>query len=86
MYCTEFWAINLGNDESVIQYRTEIEGDRKTLAEYGVFELPRTETAGEPPTLRLLINDTARNNQTKVLCGHKQSTTLLLFGKSLEYH
>ena len=73
------WAIDLGNDSSGFQYRTEIEADRHTLADYGIFKL---ETAGKPPSLRLLINDTARNNQTKILCGSILSTTMLLFGMS----
>ena len=75
-----FWSVNLGSDSSGFQYRTESIVDRETLADYGVFELPKIEGAGEPLTLRLLINDTARNNQTRVLCASKQPTTLLLFG------
>ena len=77
-----FWSVDLGNDSSGLHYRTEIVQDQQTLADFGVFELPPIETAREQPTLRLLINDTARNNQTRVFCGRKQSTTLLLFGTS----
>ena len=74
------WSVDLGSDSSGLQFRTGIVQDQQILADFGVFELPPIESAREQPTLRLLINDTARNNLTRVICGSEQSTTLLLFG------
>ena len=53
-----------------------------TLATYGVYELPPIETPGMPLTLRLLINDTARNNGTEILCSNGQTFHLFVVGKS----
>ena len=57
---------------------------REFLNDQGVFELPSLESPGEPPTLRLLINDTERNNQTVVKCNgieESRQTTLFVYGK-----
>ena len=73
----DFLSVDLASDTSDIQYRI---GDQQ-LIDLGaaVYELPSIET---PPTLRLLINDTASNNGTKILCSTGQATTLFVFGRS----
>ena len=72
-----FWAADLASDTRSIQFRA---GD-KEFNNHGLYELPQT---GIPPTLRLLINDTERNNQTEIYCNRDDvalSTTLFIFGK-----
>ena len=52
---------------------------------HGVYELPQTEIPEMPTTLRLLINDITRNNQTVIDCvGHSVylHPTLLVYGTS----
>ena len=75
---TPFWAADLSSDSKPIQFRAT---DSQFNAN-GLFELPPT---GEPPTLRLLINDTSLNNQTGVYCNTGEEmalfTTLFVFGK-----
>ena len=78
-----FWAIDLAADSSTtrLQFATR----KGQLNAHGVYELPRIET---PLTLRLLINDTAINNQTEIACdsgpGTETITILYMFGE-LEY-
>lgn len=60
------WAIDLANDSIPVQYQFEEAAQMEILNAYGVYELS---TVGTPETLRLLINDTAINNQTKIICG-----------------
>ena len=78
-----FWAIDLAEDTlpmSALQFSNR----RVVLNEYGVFELPALESPGQPPTLRLLVNDTERNNQTLIDCvGVRESrqTTLFVYGR-----
>ena len=60
------WSINLDNDSIITQLQFSTRGAE--LNAHGVYELPQIETPGMPPTLRLLINDTARNNQTEIFC------------------
>ena len=73
------WAIDLAADSSVnsgLQF-----GSRKRrLNDHGVYELPPIET---PLTLRLLINNTAINNQTEIQCerGESITTVLRVFGE-----
>ena len=64
-----FWAIDLSNDtvDTELQF-TDNGGQRDQLNSHGVYELPSLETPGMARTLRLLINDTAGNNQTKIKC------------------
>ena len=51
------------------------------LNAHGVYELP--EVPGMPPTLRLLISDTAMNNQTEIFCNRGAlSTILFVYGGS----
>ena len=57
-----YWVIDLEGDAVTthLQFSTR----REKLNDHGVYELPRIETSGMPPThtLRLLINDTVGNN------------------------
>jgi hypothetical protein len=74
-----FWAIDLAADSSdaLLQFAT----GKGRLNAHGVYELPPIET---PLTLRLLINDTANNNQTEIICdnGAQSITTVLyMFGE-----
>ena len=78
---TPFWVIDLANDSRDIQL--QFSNRKQQLNAHGVYELPRIETPGMPPTLRLLINDTIINNQTEINCEHDAlfTTTLIVFGK-----
>ena len=58
-----FWAIDLAADSSTTPL--QFTNRKGQLNSHGVYELPRIET---PLTLRLLINDTAINNQTEIRC------------------
>ena len=72
-----FWAIDLP-DEDAAQYRSS---DREFNAN-GFYELPVIEAPGMPTVLRLLINDTSRNNQTEIICSRRNlDTTLITFGE-----
>ena len=77
------WSINLDNDSITTQLQFSTRGAE--LNAHGLYELPQIETPGMPPTLRLLINDTAGNNQTEIHCdGEDESnlTTLFVYGMS----
>ena len=79
---TPFWAADLASDSKSVQFRA---GDREFNAN-GLYALP---AAGTPPTLRLLINDTAVNNQTVVYCNRDEkelSSTLFVYGKSTKLY
>ena len=69
-----FWSIDLANDSlAPLQFSTRGE----QLNNYGLYEL---ETPGMPTVLTLLINDTARNNQTVINCsGDRTSSETTLF-------
>jgi hypothetical protein len=74
-----FWSINLATDSSTAHLQFTTRKDR--LNNHGVYELSQIET---PLTLRLLINDTAINNQTEIICerGAQSITTVLhVFGE-----
>ena len=58
-----FWAIDLAADSSTTAL--QFTNRKGRLNAHGVYELPPIET---PLTLRLLINDTAINNQTAIFC------------------
>ena len=77
-----FWAIDLAADSSAT--RLQFVTRKGLLNAHGVYELPRIET---PLTLRLLINDTAINNQTEINCesGRGTITTILYVFGELEY-
>ena len=83
---TPFWSIDLANDmkDFSLQFTG---GQKEQLNAHGVYELPQTDRPGMPPTLRLLINDTARNNQTIIQCDQgatsTSSTTLFVLSKFL---
>ena len=78
-----FWAIDLAADSSTT--RLQFSTRKGKLNAHGVYELPPIET---PLTLRLLINDTAINNQTEIACypgtATDTITILYVFGE-LEY-
>ena len=76
-----FWAIDLAADSS--EFQLQFSTRKRQLNAHGVYELP-PET---PLTLRLLINDTAINNQTEIGCdrGMLSITTILyVFGEFSE--
>ena len=76
-----FWLIDLANDskDSTLQFSSIDQTEQ--LNSHGVYQIE----PGIPPTLRLLINDTARNNQTVIHCDQgaaaASSTTLFVLGK-----
>ena len=84
-----YWSIDLANDGTDSQKQfVELGGQRALLNSYGIFELPSIESEGNPLTLRLLINDTERNNRTKIFCISglyfiSRETTLTVYGKSI---
>ena len=77
-----FWGIDLAADSSNIQH--QFATAKGKLNTYGVYEL--ISLIETPLTLRLLINDTAINNQTEINCydrGAQSTTTVLrVFGES----
>ena len=80
-----FWLIDLANDTKSFSLQFNQE---EQLNAHGVYQLPKIETPGMPPTLRLLINDTLRNNQTKIQCDQsattpESTTVLFVLGKAL---
>ena len=83
MNCTSsetsvFWAVDLADDGTPAQYRnTEAQ-----FNDNGFYELP---PVGMPTTLRLLINDTSRNNGTQIICSGILETNLIIFGKQYNY-
>jgi hypothetical protein len=76
-----YWLIDLANDTKSfpLQFNQE-----KQLNSHNVYQLHRWETPGMPPTLRLLMNDTVRNNGTKIQCDRSETsestTTLYVIG------
>ena len=86
-----YWTIDLASDgiDSQLQF-VESGGQRSLLNANGVYELESVETA-TAPTLRLLVNDSTENNQTKIFCFgslgnvNQLVTTLILYGKQ-NYH
>ena len=74
------WSIDLVNDSSTVQ--DQFNSRSAKLNAHGLYELPQIETPGMPPTLRLLINDTARNNQTDIYCSNDGNTFTTTLGHS----
>ena len=78
-----FWLIDLANDVKI--FPLQFINQEEQLNAHGVYQLPQIVTPGMPPTLRLLINDTIRNNQTRIQCDRSETsestTTLLVVGK-----
>ena len=85
---TPFWLIDLAND--VKTFPLQFINQEEQLNAHSVYQLPQIETPGMPPTLRLLINDTVRNNQTRIQCDRsatsESTTTLFVVGKVLIHH
>ena len=80
-----FWLIDLANDTK--DFPLQFSHQEEQLNAHGVYQLPPIETPGMPTTLRLLINNTQRNNQTEIHCDQSETTgsTTVLFalGKGL---
>ena len=79
------WSIDLANDSSSVQFQF---GSRmELLNSHGFYELPKIEMSGTVIILRLLVNETTRNNETVIYCSHNSApyTTLSVFGK-FSYH
>ena len=77
---TPIWAIDPGNDSSSSQLQFSTKHEE--LNDLGFYELrPIIESDLEMFTLRLLINDTTGNNQTRIFCDSGGQTTLLIYGK-----
>ena len=60
------WSIDLASDGSNSQL--QFSNRAEDLNAHGVYELPTINETGMLPTLRLLINNTARNNGTDIVC------------------
>ena len=77
-----FWSIDPAGDQLDMTFFQFVTGS-DVLNDYGMYELPRIETPGMPPTLRLLINETVFNNQTVIQCIGRtvvRQTTVYLYG------
>ena len=77
-----FWSIDLANDSSPVQL--QFGSRQEQLNSFGFYEVPQIEISGIPLILRLLINETARNNGTVIFCSRDKMelhTTLSVFGK-----
>ena len=72
-------SVDLGADSSPAQLQFGSQRGRRQLNAHGVYELPRIETH---LTVRLLINDTAINNKTEIICDREDdlTTDLYVFG------
>ena len=80
------WSIDLANDAS--NFQLQFSSRAKRLNAHGVYELPTINKTGMPPTLRLLINDTSRNNGTEIYCDDDNvsfETILYVYGESCNY-
>ena len=78
-----FWAIDLANDSTSVQYQFGKPDQIEILNAHGIFELSRIETP-ETIVTRLLINNTEVNNQTEIHCSDEISTLVLfVFRKSV---
>ena len=77
-----FWLIDLSNDTKDFPLR--FADQQELFNARGVYQLPQIETPGMPTTVRLLINDTQRNNQTDIHCDQSETTgsttTLFVLG------
>ena len=83
-----FWAINVADFNSDLQFATQGE----LLHNRGLYELPPIDTPGMSLVLTLLINDTEVNNNTVIKCSslivgvRQMQTTLYLYGMSSTLH
>jgi hypothetical protein len=68
-------------------FNLTVANHEEQLNAHSVYQLPRIETPGMPLTLRLLINDTVRNNQTEIQCDRSEisvsTTTPFVLAKVL---
>jgi hypothetical protein len=72
------WAIDIASDDLTFPIQFTSHGE--DLNAHGLFQIE------EPTTVRLLINNTAVNNQTVINCdrrGALATTTLFVFSRSL---
>jgi hypothetical protein len=80
------WLIDLANDTKSFSLQSN-RNHEEQLNAHSVYQLPRIETPGMPPTVRLLINDTVRNNGTNIQCDRSATSvstaTLFVLGKAL---
>ena len=77
------WSVDLAGDSTPVRFQFNTHS--ATLNRHGLFELPSvTDHETRMVSLRLLINDTAGNNQTLIDCagkiGESFLTTLFVFG------
>ena len=76
------WSIDIASDAVMLPLQFATEDD--DLDAHGLFKI---EEPGTPiNTVRLLINNTAVNNQTVINCNRRgalATTTLFVFGRSL---
>ena len=87
---SSFWTVDIPGDGVIAPLQfTDVGEQLMLLNNGGVYQLPTVtrDQEGNPPTLRLLINDTAMNNQTKIFCtspatGASPQTTLFVYGMS----
>lgn len=81
------WSIDLAGDSTPVRFQFNTHS--AILNRHGLFELPSvTDHETRMVTLRLLISDTAGNNQTLIDCaGIDESflTTLFVFGMLCMY-
>jgi hypothetical protein len=86
---SSFWLLDLANDGKSSLLLFNPNHQEELLNAHSVYQLPRIETPEMPPgpTVRLLINDTTRNNQTEMQCDRSttsgSTTTLFVLGKAL---
>ena len=76
------WSIDLASDEGPFQHRFGSDGD-DILHTNGLFKM---EEPGTPTLVRLLINNTAVNNQTVIHCnrhGAQATATIFILSRSL---
>ena len=78
-----FWAIDLASDSSRVPFQFATQG--AILNTHGVYELPPIHASENSTILRLLVNDTVKNNGTIIHCTPAvltSDTTLFVLGKS----
>ena len=86
IYCTvnnatPSWSVDVIGD--TLMTALPLSDRRQLLSTYGVYPIENTDMPGN--IQGLLINETSRNNQTKVICAGSVSffeTSILVYGKS----
>ena len=82
-----YWSIDIPADDTGARSFVDLGGQEMSLNENGLYNLQKVSIEGGPITLRLLINDTERNNQTVVNCIAENQvilkTTLFIYGMSI---